>query len=170
MAKTVEGGMDRLRKYDNNPDNQKNNMTGWSGDLKDDSWEAEEERRIESERLAKLEKERLAKLEAEKIEREKLAQQKAKREAQLAQEAQIKAQQEDPRNGIHANMLRLFDATRVDWSSPASIKNTEILNKWVQANKHRKQAFIVEIGNSAIVGQIEFYAKYHQQQAAARKK
>ena len=191
MAKTVEGGMDRLRKYDNNPDNQKNNMTGWSGDLKDDSWEADEERRIESERLAKLEKERLAKLETEKIEREKLAQQNAKREAQLAQEAQIKsqqqqqaqrraqqeaqmrAQQQDPKKVERENMLKLYQTlSYANAGTPEVRKNTEILNRWVQANKHRPE-FVHEIGGSAISSYIELIAAEIvrlDKQAAALKK
>jgi hypothetical protein len=69
----------KLRKYDGNPNNQINNMTGWHGDAKDDSWEAEEEARIERERLAELERQRLAKLEAERLERERLAKLEAER-------------------------------------------------------------------------------------------
>lgn len=52
-------------------------MTGWNADVKDDSWEGQEERRVEAERI---EKERLAKLESEKKEHEKLAQQALERE------------------------------------------------------------------------------------------
>jgi hypothetical protein len=85
LASTVELSMDSIRKYDDDPSNQVNNMTGWNGKMRDDSWEADEERRLEAERLekerlvrleqerlAKLEQERLAQLERERLEKERL--------------------------------------------------------------------------------------------------
>lgn len=71
LTATVQGSLKSMRRYDNNPDNRNNNLTGWKDNIKDDSWEADEERRIEAERLAELEKQRLAKLEAERLEKEK---------------------------------------------------------------------------------------------------
>jgi hypothetical protein len=87
LAGKANGSQDKLRKYDNNPNNQKNNKTGWHGDIRDESEQAEEDARIERERLAKLEAERLAelerqrlaKLEAERLERERLAKLEAER-------------------------------------------------------------------------------------------
>jgi hypothetical protein len=84
LAGTVQGSQAKLRRYDGNPDNQVNNMTGWHGDVTDDSWEAEEEARIERERLAEVERQRLAKLEAERLERERLARLEAERQRQAA--------------------------------------------------------------------------------------
>jgi hypothetical protein len=86
MEQIVKGGVDRLRKYDNNPHNQKNNMTGWSGDMQDESWEADEERRIEAERL---ELERLAKLEAELAKQEQLKIE-AKNQRKIIKEQELK--------------------------------------------------------------------------------
>jgi len=83
----------KLRRYDGNPNNQVNNMTGWHGDAKDDSWEAEEEARIERERLAELERQRLAKLEAERLERERLAKLEAER-LERERLAQIEAERQ----------------------------------------------------------------------------
>jgi hypothetical protein len=50
MTMRIKGSIPNIRKYDNNPNNKENNKTGWSSGLVDDSWEAEEERRIEEER------------------------------------------------------------------------------------------------------------------------
>ena len=65
ISSRVNSSLPNVRKYDGNPNNKKNNMTGWNADVKDDSWEADEERRLESEHLARIEAERLAKLEEE---------------------------------------------------------------------------------------------------------
>jgi len=64
----VNSSLPNMRKYDNNPNNKKNNMTGWSADVKDDSWEAQEERRLEAE---SIERERLAKIESIRISEQK---------------------------------------------------------------------------------------------------
>jgi len=63
--------MESIRKYDDDPSNQANNMSGWNGNVRDDSSEADEERRLEAERK---ERERLAQLEFERLEQERLAQ------------------------------------------------------------------------------------------------
>ena len=74
MELRVKGSIPDIRKYDDNPNNQANNMTGWSGHIKDDSWEAQEEKRLEAERK---------KQEADKIEYEK-NQRKLLKEKELA--------------------------------------------------------------------------------------
>ena len=71
LASTVEVSMESIRKYDDDPSNQANNMSGWNGKMQDDSSEADEERRLEAERQ---ERERLAQLELERLEQERLAQ------------------------------------------------------------------------------------------------
>jgi hypothetical protein len=87
ISERVNSSMASLRKYDNNPNNQENNMTGWKGDMQDESWEADEERRIEAEKILalqeaeRLEQERLAKIEAERLEQIRLA--------KLAEEARL---------------------------------------------------------------------------------
>ena len=63
--------MESIRKYDDDPSNQANNMSGWNGKMQDDSSEADEERRLEAERQ---ERERLAQLERERLEQARLAQ------------------------------------------------------------------------------------------------
>ena len=78
LASTVEASLESIRKYDDDPSNQANNMSGWNGRVRDDSTEADDERRLEAERLererlSKLEAERFAQLERERLEREKLA-------------------------------------------------------------------------------------------------
>ena len=78
LASTVGASMESIRKYDDDPSNQANNMSGWNGRVRDDSTEADDERRLEAERLererlSKLEAESLAQLERERLEREKLA-------------------------------------------------------------------------------------------------
>jgi hypothetical protein len=70
----VKSSMPNVRKYDGNPNNKQNNMTGWSADIKDDSWEATEEKRLNAEHK---------KQEAEKIEYEK-NQRKLLKEKELA--------------------------------------------------------------------------------------
>jgi Type-1V conjugative transfer system mating pair stabilisation len=87
ISERVDASMPKIRKYDNDPTNKKNNLTGWNLDVKDESWEAEEERRIEAEKILaaqqaeKLEQERLAKIEAERLEQIRLA--------KLAEEARL---------------------------------------------------------------------------------
>ena len=61
-------------------------MTGWKGDMQDESWEAEEERRIEAEAL---EAERLAKLEAELAKQEQLKIE-AKNQRKIIKEQELK--------------------------------------------------------------------------------
>jgi hypothetical protein len=48
ISSRVNSSLPNIRKYDGNPNNKKNNMTGWNADVKDDSWEAEEEKRQDS--------------------------------------------------------------------------------------------------------------------------
>ena len=74
ISARVNSSLPNVRKYDGNPNNKKNNMTGWNADVKDDSWEAQEEKRLEAERK---------RLEAEKIEYEK-NQRKLLKEKELA--------------------------------------------------------------------------------------
>ena len=94
LASTVEVSMDSIRKYDDDPSNQANNMSGWNGNVRDDSSEADEERRLEAERLererlAKLEQERLGQLERERLEQERLAKIEAERKLARKQEISI---------------------------------------------------------------------------------
>ena len=94
ISARTKASLPNVRKYDGNPSNKKNNMTGWNADVKDDSWEAEEERRLEAERkererLAKLEAERLAQLERERLGKERLAKIEAERKLARKQEISI---------------------------------------------------------------------------------
>jgi hypothetical protein len=41
----VKDSLPNIKQYDDNPNNQANNQTGWNVAVKDDSWEAEEERK-----------------------------------------------------------------------------------------------------------------------------
>lgn len=69
-------------------------MTGWNADVKDDSWEAQEEKRLEAERI---EKERLARLEAERRERERLLAIERQRLEEERRIAELKRKQEEAR-------------------------------------------------------------------------
>jgi hypothetical protein len=69
IAETIKNHMN-IKEYDGDENNPDNRFAGLNKNIKDDSWEAEEERRIEQERLAKLEQERL---EAERSEQKRLA-------------------------------------------------------------------------------------------------
>ena len=94
LASTVEVSMESIRKYDDDPSNQANNMSGWNGNVRDDSSEADEERRLEAERLererlARLEQERLAQLERERLEQERLAKIEAERKIARKKEIDI---------------------------------------------------------------------------------
>lgn len=79
----VKGSMPDIRKYDGNPGNPANNMTGWSASIKDDSWEVEEERRLEEQR--RLEEER------------RIAEERQIEEAKQAQAERLAADQERQR-------------------------------------------------------------------------
>ncbi len=61
IASSIENHLN-IRKYDDNENNPDNKFTGLNGNIKDDSWEAEEEKRIEAERkqqeITKQEEER----------------------------------------------------------------------------------------------------------------
>ena len=67
IASSIESHMN-IRKFDDNEDNPDNKYTGLNANIKDDSWEAGEERRLERERL---EAERQAELERQAEERKK---------------------------------------------------------------------------------------------------
>ena len=94
ISARVNSSLPNVRKYDGNPNNKKNNMTGWNADVKDDSWEAQEEKRLEAERI---EKERLARLEAERRERERLLAIERQRLEEERRIAELKRKQEEAR-------------------------------------------------------------------------
>jgi len=80
----INSSLSSIRKYDGKPDNKKNNLTGWSSQVKNDSFEAQEEQRIATEEQKreeiKKEKERKKLEEAEKYKQRRLL--KAKELAQ----------------------------------------------------------------------------------------
>ena len=59
LKSTITSSMPNMRRYDDNPHNQKNNMSGWNGKMQDDSWEANEESRVEA---ANIERERAGRI------------------------------------------------------------------------------------------------------------
>ena len=89
-----------IKKYDDNENNPDNKFAGLNQNIKDDSWEAEEERRIEAERreqerlatieAERLEQARLAKLGAKKLEKERLARIEQERRAKEQRKARAK--------------------------------------------------------------------------------
>jgi hypothetical protein len=91
IAGRIKGSIPNLRKYDDNPNNTQNNLTGWSQALADDSFEGDEERRAKAE---KEEQVRLAKERADRMERERLAAIKAKEEQQRAVAREVEAKKQ----------------------------------------------------------------------------
>jgi conjugal transfer mating pair stabilization protein TraN len=79
ISARVNGSLPNVRKYDGNPNNKKNNMSGWHANIQDESWEAEEERRTEAERIRLVEEEKEAK-------RLALVAEEAKRKRKIAKE------------------------------------------------------------------------------------
>lgn len=95
LKNTIEGSLTSINGFDEDLEvagsvdsesfdpNDLSYLGGINSNIKDDSWEAQEERRIAAE---KREKERLAKLEAERLERERLAREEEELKIRLAQE------------------------------------------------------------------------------------
>ncbi len=95
LKDTIEGSLTSINGFDSNLDvagsvdsesfdiNNPSNLGGINSNIKDDSWEAQEECRIAAE---KREKERLARLEAERLEQERLAREEEERRIRLAQD------------------------------------------------------------------------------------
>lgn len=93
LKDTIEGSLTSINGFDRNLDvagsvdsesfdiNNPSNLGGINSNIKDDSWEAQEERRIAAE---KREKERLARLEAERLEKERLAREADEKRIRLA--------------------------------------------------------------------------------------
>ena len=85
VGDTIKAHMN-IKEYDGNEDNPENRFAGLNQNIKDDSWEAQEERRIEQERLERERQEELAQIEAEKqrkAEAERLAKIEAERQEKL---------------------------------------------------------------------------------------
>ncbi|MDC0864338.1 conjugal transfer protein TraN [Rickettsiaceae bacterium] len=85
IAATIKAHMN-IKEYDGDENNPDNRFAGLNKNIKDDSWEAEEERRIEQERLERESKEQVAKIAAEKqrkAEAERLAKIEAERQEKL---------------------------------------------------------------------------------------
>jgi hypothetical protein len=76
IAGSIKSHMN-IKEYDGNEDNPENRFAGLNANIKDDSWEAEEEKRIAAEKLEleriEAERIRLARLEAERLEAIRLA-------------------------------------------------------------------------------------------------
>ena len=88
----VNSSLPDIRKYDNDPNNKQNNMAGWSGKIGDDSWETQEERRLEAERASEERQRKEAAKLAEKLaleKQEQLAKEQYAKE-QLAREQEAK--------------------------------------------------------------------------------
>ena len=104
IAGSIKSHMN-IKEYDGNEDNPENRFAGLNANIKDDSWEAGEEKRIAAEKLEleriEAERIRLAKIEAERLEAERLARLERERLQRIEQEklekirlARVKAEQE----------------------------------------------------------------------------
>ena len=88
----VSSSLPHIRKYDGNPSNKDNRFSGLHKDIHDDSWEAQEEKRLELEALEQERKKKEAAILAEKLaleQQERLAKEKLAKE-QLAKEQEEK--------------------------------------------------------------------------------
>lgn len=85
IASTIKTHMN-IKEYDGDENNPDNRFAGLNQNIKDNSWEAEEERRIAAEEIRKAETERLASLEADRQAQERIAREEREREVRLAQE------------------------------------------------------------------------------------
>jgi conjugal transfer mating pair stabilization protein TraN len=92
IAGRVNSSMGHLNKYDTKKSEEQNNKTGWNEQLRDDSWEAEEERRVEEERLA-IERTRQAEEQrrqmAQEQERGKQRQEEEKKQKRMVKEREL---------------------------------------------------------------------------------
>ena len=136
LSSTIENSLPNIRKYDDNPLNPDNNLTGWNTNIKDDSWEAQEERRIVEERKAKerAEQERLAKIEAERLEQERLAKLEAER---LEQEKLAKLEEE---------RLRKLNRERYTARIHASRKKMKEIQDEMKSSQKKKSKAWHELG------------------------
>lgn len=135
LAATVQGSLGAIRKYDDNPHNQKNNLTGWKGNLVDDSWEADEEKRAEAARLEALERERQARPAAERQERERIEKIEAeKKRAELAKaERESRIKRELERSGLflaRAEGKKRDLVNSVPWMQQEKKQATEAFEAW----------------------------------------
>ena len=113
----VNSSLPDIRKYDNDPNNKQNNMAGWSGKIGDDSWETQEERRLEAERASeerqrkeaaklaeKLALEKQEQLAKEQYAKEQLArEQEAKKNRKLLKEQRLVIAKEEYKQAINAS-------------------------------------------------------------------
>lgn len=97
----ISGSTKNIRRYDDNPNNPKNNFTGWNLGLKDDSFEANEEKRFELDRKQR-EAERL------ELERRKKHEQSEEYKRRLEQEQKLLAEKEAKRLEQEAEARRLL--------------------------------------------------------------
>lgn len=147
IADTIQSHMN-IRKYDGNEDNADNRFAGLNTNIKDNSWEVEEERRIavqkaEQARLARLEKERqeqarmakLAQLEEEQKQQRVAIESKRERLAKLA------AKQLD-NELIPAQKAKL---ARLDQQYETSLKNRNAFNR---AHMVKEQGNVIYFSNN----------------------
>jgi len=85
----TKAGIPDIRKYDGNPNNKDNKFAGVNKNIKDDSWEAQEEERI---RLERLEQERIERERIEVERRQKIAleEERKKREAEKLRQEKLR--------------------------------------------------------------------------------
>ena len=131
ISSRVNSSLPNVRKYDGNPNNKKNNMTGWNADVKDDSWEAEEEKRIEEEQK---------RLEAERLEREhQLTLQKQREEeekqrkltVELEKQRQIEEQKRQEEARKQRKAAKEYELYRVKQEAVEAQKRW---NSWCKSN------------------------------------
>jgi hypothetical protein len=100
METRVKGTMPDIRKFDGDPHNQDNNMTGWSERVKDDSYEATEEKLFEEEHLRLVQAERESKKAEDTRLVEEQRQLELRRQMEQTRLAQIRATEEEKQRVI----------------------------------------------------------------------
>ena len=165
LKDTIEGSLTSINGFDSDLDvagsvdsesfnpNAPSNLGGINSNIKDDSWEAQEERRIAAE---KREKERLARLEAERLEQERLAREEEERRIRLAKEqrrihlVRLKDRKQKELSQVKEDMIQTSHDRSYAWSSLTlgPFKSYQALNQkfiFLEKDKNRLEKELTAI-------------------------
>jgi conjugal transfer mating pair stabilization protein TraN len=137
IASTMKAHMN-IKEYDGDENNPDNKFAGLNQNIQDDSWEAQEERRVKAEQLEREHSAKLAQIEAEKqvkAEQERLAKiEEKKRE----KERQIKIAQE-LRRGHLANLKKKKAVEFAEVNNALPVEERQSLYYWKVSPTHHYQ-------------------------------
>lgn len=158
LKSTIEGSLTSINGFDEDLDvagsvdsesfdpNALSNLGGINSNIKDDSWEAQEERRIAAE---KREKERLARVEAERLERERLI--RVAKEQRRTHLARLKDRKQKELSKVKEELIQTSHDRSYAWSSLTlgPFKSYQALNQkfiFLEKDKNRleKELAVIE--------------------------